>query len=424
MKFDLRRSLWATIPAAFLLAVFAGLATVRQHEQRTTARKLAQDRERLAVGLLAEAASKGEAFQGLLDTLAAHCRGLVFALVADEHGQPVAAWVAANRVRAALGHKLPPGRQGVTRLLAIRNPHHLRVYEVKLEGGRSLRVGFRTEEAEGWPWWWALGGVFFVVCLGILAGLSRKGSSRGAERLQRALRARGLEPPANREDILGAAAQQLTSDDKALKQVAPFFAEAIYERLRQGRTFGSDERAVAILALRLQAIEQLYDDHPPGKVVDLVNTHLDPILQVLVSHGAVVGTVGPKGLVAWWGAPEDTTSPEEHACSAATDIRRALFEFHRRQQTVGAPILHVGMGIAVGRCVLSRVGSLQRMDVALFGPAANRALRLSKVAGAEEILLSANTANLLADGSWRLEALSAPDGRGRDEQVWRLLASK
>ncbi len=423
MTFDLRRSLWATLPAAFLLAVSAGLWALRQHDLNATARDVAQDRERLAVGLLAEAAGRNEKFQELLKTLAAHCRGLVYAAVLDAHGKPASAWVAADRAQAALGRKLPPGPQGVHELLLAHKSRRLRVYRAKIEGGRTLQVGFLTPAKMTAPWWWAVGGAFFLLCLALVAGLSRKGPSRATERLRKALRSRAVEPPASPEELLESAVQELTKDEKALKQVEPFFATSIYARLREGRKLGSDERAVAILALRLQGVEKLYEDHPPAKVLDLVNAHFDPILQVLLSHGAVVGTLGPKGLLAWWGAPEDAVNPEERACSAATDIRRALFECHRRQQTVGAPILHAGMGIAVGRCVLGRVGSLQRMEIALIGRAVDQALRLSKVAGAEEILLTATAANLLASGSWRIEALSAPGSRGPDERIWRLLAS-
>ena len=294
-----------------------------------------------------------------------------------------------------------------------------------LTGQGKLKLGFEAPRTPSWSYWPALLIGILGLAAAVLVGLTGKPSPGPTKAiLNKALkeaRPELADDAASIETLAQTTGELCRTQAKALDQLAAHLPPAIFNRISAGQTLGGEERAVAVMHIRLSDVADLLAFESTDKVLTLANTYLDALIDVLAHRGAVIGNITLEGIEAWWGSPDDVVEPEVQACKAAVEIRRSVFDLERRQKTIGHPLAHVGVGIASGRCLLSHLGSTRQMRPALVGQAARDALKLATMAGPEEILVTQATAMLVQDAGLRLESLSSPD---QDSTLWRLLSEK
>ena len=294
-----------------------------------------------------------------------------------------------------------------------------------LIGQGKLKLGFEAPSSPSPSYWPALLIGILGMAAAVFVGLGGKPSTGPAKAiLNKALKEAKPEladDTASLESLAQTTGELCRTQAKALEQLAAHLPPAIFNRISAGQSLGGEERAVAVMHVRLSDVADLLASEPTDKVLTLANTYLDAVIDVLTHRGAVIGTITLDGIEAWWGNPDDVVEPEVQACKAAVEIRRNVFDLERRQKTIGHPLAHVSIGIASGRCLLARLGSTRQMRPALVGQAARDALKLATMAGSEEILITQATAMLVQDAGLRLESLSSPD---QDSTLWRLLSEK
>jgi adenylate cyclase len=117
-------------------------------------------------------------------------------------------------------------------------------------------------------------------------------------------------------------------------------------------------------------------DTAPEQAIPLLNDYSDVIVSAIHEHrGDVLKLIG-DGTLAMFTAKDRT-----HACgaalSAAIAAREGVAELNRRRATEGKPITDMYLGLHVGEVFYGNVGSRERLDFTVIGPAVNEASRIA-----------------------------------------------
>jgi adenylate cyclase len=131
----------------------------------------------------------------------------------------------------------------------------------------------------------------------------------------------------------------------------------------------------------------------------------------ILQQSGVVGDFHGDAAMGFWGWPFSQPDSVQRACRAALGIR-AEFEAASRQADHRLADFRMGIGIATGRAVAGKIGTVDQVKVTVFGPVVNLAARLesmTKVLRAP-ILLDAATAasarQTLAPGAARVRRVA------------------
>jgi adenylate cyclase len=184
----------------------------------------------------------------------------------------------------------------------------------------------------------------------------------------------------------------------ALKRIAPYLALAIKSvslarmtgTLMQtylGRDAGQrvlGGRIVRGIAERIDAVVWFSDlrgftritDTAPEQAIPLLNDYADAIISAIHEHGGDVLKLIGDGTLAIFTA-EDRTHACDAALSAAIAARERIDELNGRRTADGKPITDMYLGLHVGKVFYGNVGSRERLDFTVVGPAVNEASRIA-----------------------------------------------
>jgi adenylate cyclase len=224
----------------------------------------------------------------------------------------------------------------------------------------------------------------------------------------------------------------------ALERVVPYLALAIksVSLVRMTRTLmetylGRDAgqkvlrgRIVRGIAERIDAVVWFSDlrgftritDTQPEEVISLLNDYSDVIVSTIQEYGGDVLKLIGDGTLAIFTAANRTD-----ACSAALVAaiasRKGVAELNKRRSAEQKPTTDMYLGLHVGEVFYGNVGSRERLDFTVLGPAVNEASRIAAMCRSvdQPILLSAAFADvgemkhrLLSVGRYALRGVSRP----------------
>jgi adenylate cyclase len=129
-------------------------------------------------------------------------------------------------------------------------------------------------------------------------------------------------------------------------------------------------------------------------LLNRVSQALGVMTHEILDQGGVVGDFQGDAAMGFWGWPLRQPDAVVRTCQAALAIRS---EFERAAREPDSPLtgFHVGIGVASGRAVAGKIGTVDQAKVTVFGPVVNLASRLegmTKVLRAP-ILVDQATAN-------------------------------
>ena len=198
----------------------------------------------------------------------------------------------------------------------------------------------------------------------------------------------------------------------ALERVVPYLALAIksVSLMRMTRTLmetylGRDAgqrvlggRIVRGIAERIDAVVWFSDlrgftritDTAPEEVIPLLNDYADVIVSAIEENGGDVLKLIGDGTLAIFTA-EDRARACEAALAAALAARQGLAELNMRRSVHGQPVTDMYLGLHVGKVFYGNVGSRERLDFTVLGPAVNEASRIAAMCRSvdQPMLLSA-----------------------------------
>jgi adenylate cyclase len=224
----------------------------------------------------------------------------------------------------------------------------------------------------------------------------------------------------------------------ALERIAPYLALAIKSvslarmtgTLMQtylGRDAGQrvlGGRIVRGIAERIDAVVWFSDlrgftritDTAPEQVIPLLNDYSDAIVSAIHGHGGDVLKLIGDGTLAIF-----TAEDRAHACgaalSAAIAAREGIVDLNRRRAADGKPITDMYLGLHVGEVFYGNVGSRERLDFTVIGPAVNEASRIAAMCRSvdQPVLMSSAFADvggikrrLISVGRYALRGVAHP----------------
>src|SRR5499427_4678327 len=160
----------------------------------------------------------------------------------------------------------------------------------------------------------------------------------------------------------------------------------------------------------------LITDATPEQMIPLLNDYSDVIVSAIHEHGGDVLKLIGDGTLAIFTAESRT-----HACNAALaaaiGVRKGVAELKKRRSAEGKPVTDMYLGLHVGKVFYGNVGSRERLDFTVLGPAVNEASRISAMCRSvdQPVLMSATFANvgdikrrLVSVGRYALRGVAHP----------------
>jgi adenylate cyclase len=117
-------------------------------------------------------------------------------------------------------------------------------------------------------------------------------------------------------------------------------------------------------------------DTAPEQVIPLLNDYFDAIVSAIHEHGGDVLKLIGDGTLAIFTA-EDRAQACRSALSAAIAARAGIVELNARRVSHGKPVTEMYLGLHVGKVLYGNVGSRERLDFTVVGPAVNEASRIA-----------------------------------------------
>jgi adenylate cyclase len=139
----------------------------------------------------------------------------------------------------------------------------------------------------------------------------------------------------------------------------------------------------------LRGYTRISDTASPEEVIPLLNDYAGAVVSAVHEQGGDVLKLIGDGTLAIFEA-DDATRACRCALAAATDLRHRLAALNQRRDAAGQPTTHTYLGLHVGEVFYGNVGSEDRLDFTVVGPAVNEVSRIAAMCRSAErdVLLS------------------------------------
>ncbi|HMD66503.1 MAG TPA: adenylate/guanylate cyclase domain-containing protein, partial [Stellaceae bacterium] len=178
----------------------------------------------------------------------------------------------------------------------------------------------------------------------------------------------------------------------------------------------------------LHGYTQIADSAPPEQIIPLLNDYADVVVSAVHGHGGDVLKLIGDGTLAIF-----TVEDRERACfaalAAAARVRREVVALNTTRAGAGLPTTEVYLALHVGDVFYGNVGSKDRLDFTVIGPAVNEVSRILAMSRSveQDVLLSASFAGALGSdmrrrlvsvGRYALRGVSQPQELFTPELDW------
>ncbi len=164
--------------------------------------------------------------------------------------------------------------------------------------------------------------------------------------------------------------------------------------LAGGIARGVADRIEAVLWFSdLRGYTRITDTSPPEQVIPLLNDYADAVISAIHAKGGDVLKLIGDGTLAIF-----TAADREAACRAALKaakaVRNSIGELNRRRGGDGLPVTDIYLALHFGEVFYGNIGSKERLDFTVVGPAVNEVSRIAALCRSVEqpLLLSASFA--------------------------------
>jgi adenylate cyclase len=151
-------------------------------------------------------------------------------------------------------------------------------------------------------------------------------------------------------------------------------------RVLEGRIQrGIADRIEAVLWFSdLRSFTTITDTARPTEIIPLLNDYADAVISAIHNAGGDVLKLIGDGTLAVFPAED-----RGHACASAlaaeADMRRRVEQLNERRKAEERPTTSVYVGLHVGAVFYGNIGSVDRLDFTVVGPAVNEASRIASM---------------------------------------------
>jgi len=153
----------------------------------------------------------------------------------------------------------------------------------------------------------------------------------------------------------------------------------------------------------LRGFTAVADRYEREVLVETLNAHFDCLVPVIAAHrGQVLKFLG-DGLLATFPLEDHAAAPAcDRALDAAAEALRCVRELNAERGAAGRPVMDLDLALHLGDVFYGNVGSADRLDFTVIGPAVNEASRI-------EALCSQHDRNLLISETFARAATESAD---------------
>jgi adenylate cyclase len=192
-------------------------------------------------------------------------------------------------------------------------------------------------------------------------------------------------------------------------------------RIARGVT---DRISAALWFSDLRGFTRITDTAPPGQIIPMLNDYAEAVISAIHDEGGDVLKLIGDGVLAIFKA-DDPAQACRCALAAAVLARRRVARLNARRRMEELPITNAYLGLHIGEVFYGNIGSKERLDFTVVGPAVNEASRIAAMcrsADQEILLSSAFVAAVAADERRQLVSVGryALRGVGHAQELFTL----
>jgi adenylate cyclase len=152
----------------------------------------------------------------------------------------------------------------------------------------------------------------------------------------------------------------------------------------------------------LRSFTTITDTAAPGQIIPLLNDYAEAVITSIHEHGGDVLKLIGDGTLAIFRADE-AGQAETMALRAEADMRARVQALNERRSAEERPTSSVYVGLHVGEVLYGNIGSVDRLDFTVVGPAVNETSRIASMCRSVDrpLLISSDFADALPDGERR-----------------------
>jgi adenylate cyclase len=196
-------------------------------------------------------------------------------------------------------------------------------------------------------------------------------------------------------------------------------------RVLQGRIArGVAEQIEAVLWFSdLHDYTRISDTASPGDIIPMLNHYADAIISAIHEQGGDVLKLIGDGTLAIFTA-EDRGRASDASLRAALAARRGVARVNERRAAKGLPTADMYLGLHIGSVFYGNIGSKDRLDFTVVGPAVNEVSRIAALCHSvdQPLLVSSDFASAVGEARSRLVSVGryALRGVGRAQDLFTL----
>ncbi|MBB3611279.1 adenylate/guanylate cyclase domain-containing protein [Rhizobium sp. BK602] len=194
-------------------------------------------------------------------------------------------------------------------------------------------------------------------------------------------------------------------------------------------TRGKAERISAALWFSdLANYTRISDTAEPDEIIPMLNAYADAVISSIHEAGGNVLKLIGDGTLAIFKA-RDSGDACAAALMAESLLRQRLRDLNAQRQIEGRPVTEVYLGLHIGDVFYGNIGSMDRLDFTVIGPAVNEVSRIASMCRSADrnILMSANFVEALSAAEQSNDLVSvgryALRGVNRPQELFTLLSS-
>lgn len=198
------------------------------------------------------------------------------------------------------------------------------------------------------------------------------------------------------------------------------------QRVLGGRTQRgvADRIEAALWFSDLRGYTTITDTAPPGEIIPLLNDYAEAAITAIHEAGGDVLKLIGDGTLALFRA-DDPAEACSRALQAEANLRLRIRELNERRKAEERPVTSVYIGLHVGEVFYGNVGSVDRLDFTVVGPAVNETSRIASMCRSADrsiLVSSAFAASLSAAERTTLVSVGrfALRGVGRAQELFTL----
>ena len=149
----------------------------------------------------------------------------------------------------------------------------------------------------------------------------------------------------------------------------------------------SDSRELTILFCDIKRFTSIAETLDPDRLRDWLNAYFGVVSSVIHQHGGTVDKYMGDSVMAFWGAPESSTTHAADSLYASRRIQEEVAVLSQQMQSLGLPPITIGIGIATGFANVGHMGSRYHMTYTAVGDPVNTANRLQRCTGYYDLSL-------------------------------------